>query len=171
MKEKLKKKFDSIYWAQTYEIRRADIIRLPTISIKSQWPLLFTEEGVIVIFYTNLLVNMLSFIFLIKLRMDYENITEHPGNQAKLLCEKICQKFTFEQIFHDTNIYYKSSMPKEIPNGLSVVKSEETYSIYLDGVFIEKGERSFILYIFSLVAKIWKIRINCGKILKKILNF
>ena len=113
----------------------------------------------------------MCYIFLSKQRIDYENIAGHPGNQAKLLCEKICQKFTFEQIFHDTNIYSKSSMLKEMPNGFANVKSGETYSILLDGLLIEKGERSFILYIFSLVAKNWKIRINCRKILKKILNF
>jgi len=47
MKEKLKKIFNPIYWAQTREMRAKDMKRkLPLVTLKSQWPGLFQPEGV-----------------------------------------------------------------------------------------------------------------------------
>ena len=47
MKEKLKKKFDALLWTQTFELRALDMAKnLPTISMKNQWPGLYTIEGV-----------------------------------------------------------------------------------------------------------------------------
>lgn len=51
MKEKLKKNFNEIYWAQTSEMRGADIKkRLPAISLHSHWPSLFSKQGVFIWF-------------------------------------------------------------------------------------------------------------------------
>lgn len=47
MKVMLKQKFDAIYWAETFEMRQLDISKkLPTISLRSQWPFLYSEQGV-----------------------------------------------------------------------------------------------------------------------------
>ena len=48
MKVLLQKSFDEMYWAQTYEIRHFDIAKkMQTVSMKANWPLLFTKKGVI----------------------------------------------------------------------------------------------------------------------------
>ena len=47
MKEKLKTKYDALYWAQTHEARMDDLSKLSSISMKSNWPMLFTQEGVL----------------------------------------------------------------------------------------------------------------------------
>lgn len=50
MKQKLKKKFDDEMWAETFDIRRDDLGKnMTTTALKSNWPLLFTKQGVIVI--------------------------------------------------------------------------------------------------------------------------
>ena len=48
MKELLKKSFNEIYWANTFDIRHSDISKgMVAVSLKSNWPFLFTEQGVI----------------------------------------------------------------------------------------------------------------------------
>ena len=47
MKEKLKNQFDEMYWAQTSDLRRADLAKnLPRVSLRAQWPKLFSMQGV-----------------------------------------------------------------------------------------------------------------------------
>lgn len=46
MKEKLKTSFNAMHWAQTFELRKADIARLPAVSLKAHWPFLFSLQGV-----------------------------------------------------------------------------------------------------------------------------
>ena len=58
MKHLLKAKFDPIYWANSFDLRRSDVSKkMPMISLKSQWPSLFKLEGVII------LIKKIYFIF------------------------------------------------------------------------------------------------------------
>lgn len=50
MKELLKSKFNEVFWSETFSMRQEDLKKtVPAVVIQSQWPGLFTVEGVILI--------------------------------------------------------------------------------------------------------------------------
>lgn len=48
MKILLQRRFDSVYWAQTFDSRQLDLTKgWRMVTMKKNWPFLFTKQGVI----------------------------------------------------------------------------------------------------------------------------
>ena len=113
---------------------------------------------------------MLNINFFVKIKLDFESLTEKTFGQMQEICDKTLQSITIDKLFKGTDRYHVSS-DKQLPGGLIIVDESSFELLYSNFKLAESDSDTEVLALFLAFAKIFGIKIiNAGKILKKLIE-